>query len=208
MRNLGGWRGFTLIELLIVVAIIAILAAIAMPNFLEAQVRAKISRVRSDLRTVAAGLESYAVDQNHYPPNNEHFSVLPIQMTTPVAYLSSTSLIDPFSSKEQSVEWGQLERLYTYTRIVWQEDYLAGRVSPTPPIEAIDGPLYNLDAFNKYGKWRLVSNGPDRRYRIPNAPNPVLKGSDILYDPTNGSVSQGNLLRTQVDPEGRMKRAE
>ena len=57
-------RGFTLIELLIVVAIIAILAAIAVPNFLEAQTRAKITRVKSDLRTLATGVESYMVDHN------------------------------------------------------------------------------------------------------------------------------------------------
>jgi prepilin-type N-terminal cleavage/methylation domain-containing protein len=60
-------KGFTLIELLIVVAIIAILAAIAVPNFLEAQVRAKVSRAKSDLRSLATALESYYVDNNNYP---------------------------------------------------------------------------------------------------------------------------------------------
>src|SRR5215207_257564 len=59
--------GFTLIELLIVVAIIAILAAIAVPNFLEAQTRSKVARIRADIRTVATGLETYAVDNNKYP---------------------------------------------------------------------------------------------------------------------------------------------
>jgi type II secretion system protein G len=60
-------KGFTLIELLIVVAIIAILAAIAVPNFLEAQTRAKVSRELSDMRSVATALEAYRIDNNHYP---------------------------------------------------------------------------------------------------------------------------------------------
>src|SRR5690349_15764472 len=60
-------RAFTLIELLIVVAIIAILAAIAVPNFLEAQTRSKVSRTKADMRSVTTAIESYAVDNNKYP---------------------------------------------------------------------------------------------------------------------------------------------
>jgi len=61
-------HAFTLLDRLIVVAIIAILAAIAVPNFLEAQTRAKVSRVQSDLRSVATALEAYRIDSNRYPP--------------------------------------------------------------------------------------------------------------------------------------------
>ena len=71
-------KGFTLIELLIVVAIIAILAAIAVPNFLEAQVRSKVARVKGDQRTLTIALETYYLDQNDYPA---HDSSYPNQQT-------------------------------------------------------------------------------------------------------------------------------
>ena len=73
-------KGFTLIELLIVVAIIAILAAIAVPNFLEAQVRSKISRAKADMRTLATAVESYVVDNNQPPYGyiQSNFDALPL----------------------------------------------------------------------------------------------------------------------------------
>ena len=67
-------KGFTLIELLIVVAIIAILAAIAVPNFLEAQTRARVSRVKADMRTYATAIEAYIVDNNIVPYPGSPFS--------------------------------------------------------------------------------------------------------------------------------------
>jgi prepilin-type N-terminal cleavage/methylation domain-containing protein len=89
-------KGFTLIELLIVVGIITILAAIAMPNFLEAQIRAKVARVKADMRSVSVAWEAYAVDHNRYPVDwdNNHMAgettqIGMIMVTTPIAYITA-----------------------------------------------------------------------------------------------------------------------
>ena len=66
MRNRKS-KGFTLIELLIVVAIIGIIAAIAIPNLLNAIDRGKQKRTMADIRSIGTAVESYAVDNNDYP---------------------------------------------------------------------------------------------------------------------------------------------
>ncbi len=207
-------RAFTLIELLIVVAIIAILAAIAVPNFLEAQVRAKVSRARNDLRTVATALEAYHVDHNTYPPNDGNYNVLPVQLTTPVAFLSTSLLEDPFRNTDVDTRRGILVRYYTYCFIVDRDGLIAHTLAGIPPpIECVDMSGLNLGAFEKYGPWRLVSYGPDSTYSCAQdrsygscqllfTCDPIVQGSDVLYDPTNGTVSWGNLLRTQKFPQG------
>ena len=60
-------RGFTLIELMVVIAIIIILAAIAIPNYLKMTERAKRSRIASEFNTLATALESYNTDWGFYP---------------------------------------------------------------------------------------------------------------------------------------------
>ena len=63
----GNAKGFTLIELLIVVAIIGIIAAIAIPNLLNAIDRGKQKRTMADLRSMGTAIEEYSIDNNFYP---------------------------------------------------------------------------------------------------------------------------------------------
>ncbi len=74
MRN---QKGFTLIELLIVVAIIGIIAAIAIPNLLNAIDRGKQKRTMADIRSLGTAVESYAVDNNFYPKVGTYALVTP-----------------------------------------------------------------------------------------------------------------------------------
>ena len=67
MSDLRKRTGFTLIELLIVVAIIGIIAAIAIPNLLNAIDRGKQKRTMADIKTIGTAVESYAIDTNFYP---------------------------------------------------------------------------------------------------------------------------------------------
>ena len=208
-------HGFTLIELLIVVAIIAILAAIAVPNFLEAQTRSKVSSAYSDMRTLATVLELYHVDRNDYPAElgpvqgsagsyvgqpaiNGHgqvrvweFKTVPPSVTTPVAYLTSLPF-DPFKEGATAQlppntglgynTGNPLDKGYVYLDIAsWVE---------------FENPQFPEEWANSiFGRWGLVSLGPDQTYNPPNSANVNDRG--WIYDPTNGTLSTGLLVRTQ-----------
>jgi general secretion pathway protein G len=197
-------KGFTLIELLIVVAIIAILAAIAVPNFLEAQVRSKVSRVKADMRSLATAIESYYVDYNKCPydgytaggPGIEGFGYwyLGPSVTTPIAYMTSVNFSDPF---RDAVGAGLAERLrYINTHSTWSTmwGFATGRTSDS---------IYLEDMVQEVGMWRLNSAGPDKTY----GPGAWVGVSDypanpLPYDPTNGTISDGDVQRTQNAPNG------
>lgn len=202
-------RGFTLIELLIVVAIIAILAAIAVPNFLEAQVRSKVSRVSADQRSVATALESYAVDYNRYPPEGnpnvpgDEVSAMPdagvslIRLTTPVAYITSLEAVsDPFLTKGATGNGDVWMPLYNFFYTNY-ENFKDVRPSTNNQFEGI--------AFRG---WGLASLGPDREdqgylwsavaaqfYGGLSDGQAVSWGVDRVYDATNGTVSRGDIGR-------------
>ena len=165
---------FTLIELLIVVAIIAILAAIAVPNFLEAQVRSKAGRVAADQRVVVLAVELYRVDNNAYPPHTDTIRDV-TRFTTPIAYVSSIPR-DPFADKSEPIfafygpyyGYEGLEDIFFFRKPDWGGgEWLARQVG----------------AGKRY---LTISLGPDGTDNIAE--------EAVQYDPTNGTISRGDLF--------------
>ena len=114
--------GFTLIELLIVIAIIGILAAIAIPNLLNAVQRGKQKRTMSDMRALATAVEAYAVDNNNYPAASCNPGLFTTGTENVLATNSFTNLQPTYIAQPpMSDGWG---RFFRYAVSVANDSYL------------------------------------------------------------------------------------
>lgn len=196
--------GFTLIELLIVVAIIAILAAIAVPNFLEAQTRAKVSRVAADLRTYDTAMQTYRIDHNKLPPtyrSHPQFTRKWITryLTTPIAYLNN-ALPDPFNTdinhpqnRDQTGK-GTPDNMVI---IAWGPDhYLApGNVGRYPSYFQMYPQLSDGSRLLRKNFAYIYSLGPDKQFDILDGKTPRAVHP---YDASNGTLSRGEVARVSM----------
>ena len=172
-------QAFTLIELLIVVAIIGILAAIAVPNFVNARLRALVSRTEADLRSLGTAFESYRLDNNMYPPTPDagRFTrfVRLAKLTTPIAYMSTIPL-DPFFSDPA-------------------QDFPEARAYPFWNPETTDGFKVSQRYFQtipdeekRRGRWTVLGSAPDGVYLVGSV-------GVVPYNASNGLRSAGDVFR-------------
>lgn len=165
-------KAFTLIELLIVVAIIGILAAIAVPNFLNAQFRARLARLSADMRSTTTALESYFVDWNSYVEDHDWPSDRSqrglFRLSTPISYMATLPL-DPFQTNIKQNDEGNS----TY-------EYGSGNSSRA-------GLQWPAQAYI------LISSGPDLAEGVSGNDGFPFGVSILSYDSSNGLVSNGDI---------------
>ncbi|MFH1742671.1 MAG: prepilin-type N-terminal cleavage/methylation domain-containing protein [bacterium] len=175
---------FTLIELLIVVAIIGILAAIAVPNFMNARVRAKLAKVDSDHNALGKALEMYFLDNNSYPGDHDLDMYMGgenglFHLTTPISYIASLPS-DPFVEKDLG-------------RMLGLGDSNAYASNGRPDYEmgcgSDNGGVFRVHA------WSLMSYGPDMD-DDNGSHDPFPFDTDMdRYDISNGIKSDGNIFK-------------
>ncbi len=210
-------HGFTLIELLIVIAIILILIAIALPNFLEAQARARLARVKGDLRALLTAVEAFRTErgvllidfwddkttqsQERYKRKfggvgrdpiyeYKYFEEVFYPLTSPVKYMNKIP-IDLYSDirRQVGLSAGEVGSGYLY----FDNDPLFPNVCDHYIDRFFPGHPLQIESRTKplsEGEYAILSVGPDSCLGINKSGD--LRG--LAYSPTNGTMSTGDMV--------------
>jgi len=197
-------HGFTLIELLIVIAIILILIAIALPNYMRSRIRAQLTRLMADMKTEVHAIEAYWVD------NNSYLNIYWPNRPPPLDDVQGGSFLridwtgtDPNIGARGSIEIGaQLTTPVSYIDYIPADPFWSRLLRKIPNFDIQEASILYWGALQGHPYW--ASNIPPvPAFRCTfwfQSPGPNLElnqGSSFqagIYDPTNGVVSDGDLL--------------
>ena len=143
----------------VVVLIIGKLVAIGLPGFLNAQVRAKVSRAYSEMRSIVDGLETYKTDHGIYPPSLN-------KLTTPIAYLPSSFAgsvpADPHAKKGERYGYRVGTATYEYLIIGVGPDNTLDTPSDLSTRDAEKALLYYSFSNGILSRGDIIRTGPER----------------------------------------------
>lgn len=188
-------HGVTLVEVLIIVAVIAILAAIAIPNYNTAAIRARVAQTRAGMATLRGGLDAYRADQGTFPESDwaqdlDQRGAGLHRLTSPVAYVAA---IPKSAFDEQNLgnagdrHHAKAERTVLYLRATVSASRTASGESDANMNAVDDG--YELDRMSYLYN---VSTGP--------TPLSVLEPKDAPRPFRGGDLVQGHWMMKSVGP--------
>ncbi len=203
-------RAFTFIEITIVACIIAILAAIAIPNFLEARVRASVTRSKAELVGLKMAIEAYRLEYREYPRNLTPGISDPrdlVCLTTPVSFIGSLPM--DFLTMQEASPSGHRDDAapipYRYINGLQVNPEAGLRPTASLAEPSIAPPGFVAGVL--WGSGPLILQHPTRpgmKVYYDNLKKNVATAISssgeiqamISYDPTNGTTSLGDLYQS------------
>jgi prepilin-type N-terminal cleavage/methylation domain-containing protein len=183
---------FTYVELMIVLTILAILAAIAVPNFLEFHIRASVAKCMADMAALKMAIEAYRTDYRAYPPNRTPAvsdAMDLVVLTTPLAYMTRVP-DDVFTTRygRGATHPREMDRAPLQYLNALQLDSDKG-------LQIVEGGDAELRGYIAAIIWSI---GPDESLPMdPSKPGTAISPEGearlLRYDPTNGTVSRGDI---------------